>query len=237
MAQSKINQTLLPLPYYSNGPVGDYYQKIMWENSFDNWELIRIDTIADRSCLFHAIANGYFLPYHTEIVDGNKMSRREIIKQMRKELAEKLSSPVSSEPNAKTHYETINSGKTSEFPISPDLPDCDYSLSNMQKQLSGDDNIGYGYLEYISNILDKNIYILNEADKDLFPFEKTELLNYYKKNRPSIVLYYTMPNNKDIYDHYELVGIMNNGIVDTYFDSDHTFIKFLYNKVLDRAHK
>jgi len=226
MEQLETNK--ISLPYNSNGPIGDYYQKIMWKQGFENWDLIRIDTIGDGNCLFHAIANGFFVPYHTGIVDGNKMTRREIIKQMRKEFSEKLSSPVSSELNSKTHYEIINSGKTSEFPVCPDLPEDDFSLSNMKKQLDSDKYIGYGYIEYISNMLDKNIYILNDSNNDLYPFEKTELLNIYKKNRPSIVIYYKL-------NHYELVGIMNNGIIDTYFDSDHTFIKFLYNRVLEKS--
>ena len=223
------------LPHYSNGPVGDFYQRITWKNGFENWDLIRIDTIGDRSCLFHAIANGFFLPYCTGIVNGIKMSKKEIVKQIRKELADKLSDPISAKPNSKTYYDIINSGKTAEFPVSPELPEYDYSLKNMQKQLDSDNNIGYGYIEYISNALDKNIYILNEQDKDLYPFEKTELLNIYKEDRSSLVLYYTTPNNNDSYDHYELVGIMNNGIVDTYFSPNHTFIKFLYKKVLEKS--
>ena len=224
-----------PLPYYSNGPVGEYYQKINWKNGFEKWELIRVQTPSDGSCLFHAIANSFFVPYYTEIVDGKKITRKEIVKQLREEFSQKLSSPVSSDSNSKTHYEIINSGKTAEFPVSADLPEYDYSLANMQKQFNSKENIGYGYTECISNILNKNIYILNDIGNDLYPFEKTELLNIYKKNRPSIVVYYTTPNDKDIYDHYELVGIMNNGIIDTYFDSDHTFIKFLYNRVEERA--
>lgn len=234
MEQTKIISPSLPLPYYSNGPVGNYYQKIMWKKGFENWDLIRIDTPGDRNCLFHAITNSFFVPYYTGIVDGNKMTRIEIITQMRKEFSEKLSTPVSSDPNSKTHYEIINSGKTSEFPILSDLPQYDYSLRNMKKQLSGSNNIGYGYIECISNMLNKNIYILNHSGNDLYPFEKTELLNIYKKNRSSIVLYYTTPDDNDSYDHYELVGIMNNGIIDTYFHSNHTFIDFLYNRVLER---
>ena len=229
-----MKQTSFSLPYYSNGPVGNYYQEISWEKGFKNWNLVRIDTPGDGNCLFHSIANSFFVPYYSGMVNGNKITRIEIIHQMRKEFAEKLSTPVSSKPNAKTHYETINSGKTAEFPISPDLPEYDYSLSNMQKQLNGNNNIGYGYIEYISNMIDKNIYILNHSSNDLYPFEKTELLNIYKQNRPSIVVYYTTPDNNDSYDHYELVGIMNNGIIDTHFDSNHTFIKFLYNKILEK---
>ena len=233
MEQSEFNRFLLP--HYEDGPVGRFYRKIMWNNGFEKWELITIDTEADGNCLFHAIANGFFLPYCKEIVDGNKMTKREIVKQMRKEFSEKLSSPVSSDPNSKSHYDTINSGKTSEFPVSSDLPQYNYSLSNMQKQLNSDNYIGYGYIEYISNILGKNIYILMESSQDLYPFEKGELLNIYKKDRSSLVLYYMESDKFPEGGHYELIGIMNNGIVDTYFSPDHTFIKFLYNKVLEKS--
>lgn len=233
MTQTNIDK--FTLPYYNNGPIGNFYQKINWKQGFENWNLVKIDTIGDGSCLFHAIANGFFVPYYTEVINECKISRKEIIKQMRKEFSEKLSTPISSVPNVKTHYEIINSGKTSEFPVSPDLPEYDYSLANMKKQLDSNNNIGYGYIEYISNMLDKNIYILNESDNDLYPFGKDDLLNIYKKNRSSLVLYYTSSNNNDNYGHYELVGIMNNGIIDTYFSPDHSFIKFLYNKVLVKS--
>lgn len=224
------------LPYYNNGPVGNYYRNIKWKNGFENWDLIRIDTVADGSCLFHAIANGYFVPYSTGILNDDKITKREIVQKMRKELSEKLSSRISDDPNSKTHYEIINSGKTAEFPVYSELPDCDFSLNNMIKQLNSDEYIGYGYIEYISNALEKNIYILHQSDKDIYPFEKNELMNLYKKNRPSIVVYYIPPNSESIGipEHYELVGVMNNGIIDTYFDSDHTFIKFLYNRVLQK---
>ena len=219
------------LPKYSQGPVGNYYKRINWNNGYENWNLVRINTPADGHCLFHAIANSFFIPYYTESLNGNKIERIEIIRQMRKEFAEKLSSPVS-DKNQKTHYEIINNGKTAEFPVLQDYPEYNFSLDNMKKQLDSDNYIGYGYIEYISNALDKNIYILNERSQDLYPFEKSELLNLYKKNRSSIVLYAIEANP---YDHYELVGIMNNGIIDTHFSSDHTLIKFLYNKISERT--
>jgi len=219
------------LPRYSHGPVGKFYKKIAWNNGYEDWNLIRINTQADGHCLFHAIANAFFIPYYTETLNGNKIERTEIVKQMRKEFAEKLSSPVS-DKNPKTHYETINNGKTAEFPVFQDYPEYNFSLENMKKQLNSNNYIGYGYIEYISNALDKNIYILNERSQDLYPFEKIELLNMYKKNRSSIVLYAIEANP---YDHYELVGIMNNGIIDTHFSPDHTLIKFLYNKILERS--
>ena len=228
--------TIFSLPIYKNGPIGKIYRKIFWENGFENWNLISIDTVGDGSCLFHAICNSYFIPYYTETIKDVKITRKEIVKQVRKEFSEKLSSPISADSNSKTHYEFINSGKTSEFPIFSEFPEYNYSLKNMQDQLDSDNNIGYGYIEYISNILNKNIYILCKSNKDLYPFCKSDLANIYKNDRSSIVLYYMGSNDSRVsYDHYELVGIMNNGIVDTHFSPDHSFIKFLYKRVLDKS--
>lgn len=231
------------LPYNKNGPIGEFYRKIDWFNyiidpktQLPKWNLIRINTPGGGNCLFHAIANSFFSPYYSEKVNEQIMTRKEIIRNMRKSFSEKLNSPISSKPNSKTHYEIINSGNTAEFPISPDLPEYNYSLSNMQKSLDSEENIGYGYIEFISNAIDKNIYILVSSMNDIYPFEKTELLNIYKKDRPSIVVYYIWDNDtSDKYDHYELVGIMNKGTIDTHFMPDHSFIKFLYNKVLEKS--
>ena len=88
------------LPVYKNGPIGKFYKKIDFKNCYQNWDLVIIDTIGDGSCLFHAICNSFFVPYYTEILNGEKIQRRDLVRQMRKEFAEKLSSPISLEANS-----------------------------------------------------------------------------------------------------------------------------------------
>jgi hypothetical protein len=223
------------LPQNDNGPVGQFYKKIKWDNGYEKWNLIRINTPGDKSCLFHAIANSFFVPYYTEKMGNKTISRKEIVKNMRHNFAIKLASPVSPDKNSKTYYETINNGKTAEFPKLKDLPEYDYSLKNMQRILDSDENVGHGYIEFISNALNKNIYILSSTSnsKDIYPFGKSDLLTIYKKDRPSIILYYIVDNTNDEFDHYELVGLLHdNNIIDTHFHPDHDLIKFLYNRVL-----
>ena len=227
-------EAIFKLPYNQNGPVGNFYRKIKWDNGFEIWNLIRINTPGDGSCLFHAIENGFSIPYYQEMINGEKMDRNNIVRHMRKSLATKLASKVSSDPNSKTYYELINSGNTAEFQVSDNLPEYNYSLENMQKQLASNNNIGYGYIEFISNVLNKNIYILSSTGKDIYPFGKSELANIYKKDRLSIVLYYIENEKSNNLDHYELIGVMNDGVVDTHFEPDHYFIKFLYDKVQNK---
>ena len=51
----------------------NYYAFINWQNGFENWKLLRIFTIADGSCLFHAICNSFFKPYDTEMLKGENI--------------------------------------------------------------------------------------------------------------------------------------------------------------------
>lgn len=201
------------------GPVGEYYAEINWGDGFEQWPLIRISTPMDGSCLFHAIANGFFNPYHTETLRGKHIARDKIISLLRRDLSEKLASKISDDPKSRTYYDVLNGGNTSEF--SQAVPE--FSLKYMREQLNSNFPIGYGYMEFIGNALMKDIYILEAVRHNIYV--TNELSYTIKGNRSSIVLYY-------INGHYELVGIQNsNKTYDTHFTPDHSFIRFLYARV------
>jgi hypothetical protein len=208
-----------PIPQMVNFPIGNYYSNIKWDNGFDRWNIVRFATPMDNNCLFHAIANSFFEPYHTEILNGKHIDRRRMIIAMRKELSHKLASKVSEVDDSPTYYETLNGGNTSAF--AQNVPE--FSLSNMQFQLQSQVPIGYGYMEFIGNALNKDIYILEAIRHDIYITDELPLT--IKGDRSSIVLYY-------MNGHYELVGIMNlDGSFDTHFSPDHSFIRFLYDRV------
>lgn len=205
------------LPQSNHGPIASYYNELKWDNGFEQWDLVRFSTPMDNNCLFHAIANSFFHPYHSEILDGKKISRSAIISSLRKELANKLADIDPS--TGKSYYETLADGNIAIF--SNSVPE--FKLEYMQSQLKSRVPIGYGYMEFIGNSLDKDIYILDGARHDIYITD--ELPFTIKGNRNSIVLYYTT-------GHYELVGIRNSdGTFSTHFSSQHTLIKFLYNRV------
>lgn len=220
MIQPQVQSLIKPLPKGSGRPVANYYAEIHWENGFSNWPLVRFSTPMDGSCLFHAISNSFFAPYHTEMLHGRHVSREKMVAALRKQLAEKLADPISDQPDAPRHYDTLNGGNTSAFAEA--VPE--FALTYMQSQLDSNTPIGYGYMEFIGNALNKDIYILEALRHDIYITDELPLT--IKGNRCSIVLYY-------MNGHYELVGCQNpDGTFDTHFSHDHSFIQFLYNRVL-----
>lgn len=220
--------TLKRLPGIPNTPYADYYTDICWGNGFEKWSLVRFSTPMDGNCLFHAIANSFFSLYRDRSLTSQK--RNEMIVNLRKELSEKLAEPIDNSPNAPRHYDLLNGGNTSAF--SEAVPE--FALDYMQKQLNSTRPIGYGYMEFIGNIVKKDIYILEALRQDIYLTDELPLT--IKGNRNAVVLYY-------MNGHYELVGIKRpdeviDGVAtptgfDTHFGlpSEHTFIKFLYNRV------
>lgn len=212
------------IPPHIKSPVGRYFTNISWPNGFEQWRLVRFSTPMDGSCLFHAICNSFFEPYHTQILNGKHISRDSLVSLLRKELSHKLSSRVSDNVDSPTFYQTLNGGNTSTFAKS--VPE--FSLSYMQDQLQSSSPIGYGYMEFLGNVFSKDIYILEAARRDIYVTDELSLT--IKGDRPSIVLYYMT-------GHYELVGIHNdNGTFDTHFSPNHSLIRFLRDKVSIYTH-
>lgn len=208
------------VPGNVKSPVSNYYIKIKWDKGFEKWNLVRFSTPMDGSCLFHAITNAFFEPYHTEILNGKFCSRKDMVRLFRKELSEILNCKITpSDPNSKTYYDTLNNGYTSVFAEA--VPE--FKLEYMQRELNSDASIGYGYIEFIGNAINKDIYILEASRRDMYILDNPALI--VKGDRNSIVLYY-------ISGHYELVGIQNNdGTFDTHFSPNHSFIEFLKYKI------
>jgi hypothetical protein len=211
--------TFKTMPNKGAGPVANYYAEINWEGGYQQWPLVRFSTPMDGSCLFHSIANSFFAPYHNETLRGKAVSKDKMIEALRKELAQKLAARISDDPNSLTHYDSLNGGNTSAFAEA--VPE--FGLRYMQSQLDSRTSIGYGYMEFIGNALNKDIYILEAMRRDIYVTDELPLT--IKGNRSSIVLYY-------MNGHYELVGIQNNdGTFVTHFTPDHSFIQFLRDRV------
>ena len=183
---------------------------IKWKD-FKEWDLKRHEVPMDGHCLFHAIAMAFFKPYIEESFNGIPMSRLQMIKNLRYELSEKLAQPIKG--TGKRYYDLLNNGNTLKF--SKDVPE--FNINSMRKELNSNNPIGYGFIEYICNQLNKDIFILDGDKEDLY---YTDEYKVSIKNRNSIVLYYK--NN-----HYELVSCDGH----THFKPDHSFILFLKSKI------
>lgn len=185
------------MPKSESNPVSSHYSEIKWPG-FEQWNLVRFATPRDNNCLFHGIANAYYKAYRTGVINGQEVSRDKLITEFRRELSETLASKISDDADAPTYYATLNNGNTAIF--AKDVPE--FELAHMQEQLRSQVPIGYGYMEFIGNTLDKDIYILDGVRQDIYVTD--ELPNTVWGSRPSIVLFY-------LNGHYELVGIHKIG--------------------------
>lgn len=210
------------MPSFVSAPIADYFIPIKWKNQFEKWNLVRFSTPKDGSCLFHAISNGFFSPYHKQKLNGEPMTRNKMVAAFRLELSKKLAIKISNASDSPTYYDILNNGNTSSFAeIVPE-----FKLSYMQQQLASNCFIGYGYMEFIGNAINKDIYILDGSRNDIYVTDELKLT--IRGDRRSLILYYAN-------SHYELVGIQNSdGTFDTDLPSKHDLIKFLYSRVLDK---
>lgn len=200
-------------PVLKEDPVGNFTE-LSWSGQWEAWPLVKVETPGDGSCLFHAICNAFFTPYHEMKLGSSKMSRSQIVRSFRKELAEKLAEKIPDKDI--TFYEALNDGNTKKF--SGEVPE--FKLERMQVELAGRGPIGYGYLGFVSDVIKRDIYILDGDRKDIYVTDEVSA----RGNRNSIVLLYQN-------GHYELVGIKTETGIGTYFAPTHSFIRFLYNKI------
>jgi hypothetical protein len=208
-----------PQPLHGQSVNSKYFVPILWQNGFEDWNLARFETPGDGNCLFHALLNSFFIPYITGKLQETEVTPELLVKAFRKKLSEKLDTPRSD--GGPTYYQALAGGELAKQAIHV----REYELPNMQKLLNSDAWIGYGYMEYIGDICNKDIYILEGHRHDLYVSD--ELRFCIKGNRNSIVLYYCN-------SHYEPVGILDeNNKFQTLFSPNHSFIRFLKRRVDD----
>ena len=198
------------------------YQALDWtpsNASFHYEGLVRIGTIGDGSCYFHAIAKSFFTPYKLGKLDGTVLNRSEFIRKLRKDLANKLSEPVDSanQQNVR-YYDLLSRGKLGE--LSRGLPQL--SLENMKKLLDSSLSVDNRFNEFVSNVLNKDIYLLDFLKKDVYVTGDDADILY--KGRDSIILL-TMPG------HYELVGLTTEQGIQTLFPSNHPLIRKIRDRI------
>jgi len=176
-----------------------------------NTNIVRLDTIGDGSCFFHALIMSFFGPYI-----NNRINRRHFIRDLRSNLSNELSNKINGENI--TYYEKISDGQLPK--LSKSIPEV--SLDNMMKELDSSYPISNIYNEFISDAINRDIYLINYETKDVY-MTGTKLSLLYK-NRPSSVILYKP-------GHYETIGyIESNNTLRLSFDHDHQFIKILKNR-------
>jgi hypothetical protein len=192
------------------------YEHLNWNGNIKYPGLIRIQTIGDGSCFFHAIAKSYCKTYISGIRGGKTLNRCYFIRKVREDLARKLGSKIRGKNM--THYDILSNGTLKEF--SKEWPP--YKLENLKRELMKCQAVDNVYIEFISNQINKDIYILSSDTQDIYPTGDDYNLLY--KGRNSIIILYTS-------GHYELIGVEENRKIYTLFEPDHPLIQMIRNRI------
>lgn len=197
------------------------------EWSFLHWagfpsNLVRIGTPMDGSCFFHAIAKACMEPYQTQSYGEKHINRGEFVKRFRKTLSKTLNAPVCPHHPSIRHYHLLSRGQLPEF--SKNVPH--YSLSNMMNELDSNAPVDHAYNEFISNLIKKDIYLLDFQRQDVYITGDDRDILY--KDRDSIILL-VLPG------HYELVGILvGENTIQTVFPPYHPLIQEIHQRLHEK---
>jgi len=193
------------------------YTDLVWDGPFAGFNMVRILSIGDGSCLLHSIANAYFTPYRLEKLNGLSVSRRQIVRQLRDELAVHLAEPVDPlQPDGPRVYDNLANGE--QVHLGKELPQ-EYGLEALLAKLRSDDAMGDEFIELISDRLDKDLYVLDAATRDVYMLGDGTFI----KGRDSIVLLF-LPG------HYELIGLRVGGSIQTHFSPHHALIQAIRSR-------
>lgn len=166
--------------------------------------MVRKKEIGDGSCFFHSFADSFYRPYKLGEVD-----KRKFVKSIRHQLSELLGSK---NERGIVWYYTLSRGKLLDY--SKQMPD--FTLENMQALLDSSNSIDNRFNEFISNVFNKDIYIIDGTTRDVYITGDDDEILY--KGRESVVLLYYNRN------HYDLVGILDDDRLITLFKPNHPFI-------------
>ena len=171
--------------------------------------LYTIPSIGDGSCFLHSVLRA-ISPEYTE---KSKEGKMKMVKEIRETLSEMIDQAPEGE--GKTYYELLSRGQLKELSETFD----ETKLEEMKKFLKGGDWFNQLYVEFISNVFDIDIYIIDHRKKELYIRGDNEL---FFKNRNSIIIGYH--DNK----HFDTLSIKDvNGEKRTYFSSNSPAIKNL----------
>jgi hypothetical protein len=177
--------------------------------SFSDEDLFIIPVIGDGSCFFHSI----MLAINPDYIKESLSNRINMIHNLRKNLADLLDKDKSENL---TWYNYLSRGTLKILSETID----DYSLDNMKKELLEMGPVDEKFYEYVSDILNIDLYIINSSNNNIVNLEK----DFYYKQRNSICLYFTP-------GHYELLSVKRNDTL--YLQLPHTdpFILSLYSQL------
>ena len=201
------------------------YESLDWEKynapiQFNN--MIRIYTeSSENGSFYHALINASFRNYRLGIIKMIPITQSEIIRRIRYDISFNLGS-INQETGLLKWQEL---GDGTIMSMSSTMPE--YSLPEMQKNIMSSNPSSVAY-EFISDQLNRDIYILSAEHKDVMFNHGYDYSKLYKK-RDSVVLL-SLPG---LSGHYELVGLNDTakGTQQTLFTYNHPFIQTIRQRI------
>ena len=201
--------------YFGKSSVnGIHFYMLSWDEGFITFpNMVRFNIPGDGNCFFNSIAYAYLQSYKTgKNPDGSTFNRKEVINKFRYDLSRQLPE----------HYNSLSRGKLLE--ISKEVPQ--YSLENMINELNSNSAVDNIYNEYVSNIYNKDIYLIDILTRDIYITGDDSDILY--KDRESIVLLVCT-------GHYDVLGVMiDDSHIRTCFQYDDPFIELIRNRIKEK---
>lgn len=186
-------------------------------------DLITVTSPQNSNSYFNSILNAISEKYKMSLDNKLILNRDEFVVNFRKNLATKLENNIPNNDNYHeaniTYYEHIFSETDIKLDIIRKIIENSVPIDDLLEYIN----------QYVSEIIDKNIYIINSETKEIlnnnfrFPNIKSE--------RDSIILilkYIEIDNN--IYYHYDLATVRSSvGHSKTIFSNNNDIILFLNN--------
>ena len=161
--------------------------------------------INDGSCFFHSIADSFYKPYQL-----GEINKKQYIRNLRKDLSNNLTQDI---------YNKLSRGNLKEFSKKV----SGFSLEDYKKILDSNDYIDNRFNEYISNVINKDIYIIDYEKMNVYITGNDDDILY--KKRESIVIIWINRN------HFDLGCVLEGKKLITLFQHNHPFINTIRNNL------
>lgn len=174
-------------------------RKLPWD-IFEGLDVFSVDTIGDGNCLFHSVYYSIDRDYPSKTIS----EKQKMAANLRQIVANNLTLEV---------YGELCGGGLKQSGLE------EFSLNTMKKELQSRNSLGSGYIELLSKVINKDIYILEARRRNLYTSHEAKY--YSTGQRNSVVMLY--------HDgHYESVGLRSdNSKSYTLFSPNCNFIKLL----------
>ncbi len=225
--QLPLNKLLPIVETEAPGIFPDMYEliNVSWYN---DEPVVRIGSIGDGSCFFHAVLNGYYPPYQ----NNNKLSyRMDLVRKLRRDIAYTLQMKDPDNHNI-ILWESAAKGQFSALYqqqlMGLDFTDIfnypvNFSLNGLQRLFNSTNYLGNEVYQYASDMLGIDIYVMRLTNKDLHVHQNTSIKGMIRK----VVIISGNGN------HYETIGVDRNNLFQTVFDQNDPFIIALRSRIDD----